>query len=251
MKRFLILLSLCIVLVYSTVSCGTLPTGTTAGTDDAVTDAEPAFDADAAYAEILSECYSLITEPTDSAESPENLLGIYEAAIALGTDAANTIGYVFRDVNGDSIPELLIGTFDKAAEAYTKNEIYAAYTYDGQKPVLLFSGWARNSYALTEDNTFFHHGSGGAAYSIYGEYMVSDGGEFQCIHAYFTYPKNEEMTEIGYYHNTSGIMDPAEAEEWSVTADEFWAAGDAIAAKTAKLSATLFSDYAESEASPA
>jgi hypothetical protein len=163
----------------------------------------------------------------------------------------DTIGYVFRDINADTIPELLIGSFDKTDDAYTKNEIYAAYTHNGKSPVLLFSGWARNSYALTDENTLYHHGSGGAAYSIFGEYRISEAGGFQCINAYFTYPKDDEMTEIGFYRNTSGIMDPAEAEEWAVSADEFWAAGDAIAAKTAKLSATPFSAYAESEASPA
>ena len=251
MKRLLISFSLCIVLVYSMVSCGTLPTGTRPETDDAVTDADPVFDADAAYTEILSECYSLITAPADSVESPEDLLGIYETATALGADAANTIGYVFRDVNGDSIPELLIGTFDKAAEAYTKNEIYAAYTYDGQKPVLLFSGWARNAYALTEDNTFYHHGSGGAAYAIFGEYAVSETGDFLCQNAYFTYPKEPDMTEIGFYRNTSGIMDPAQAEEWAVSADEFWAVDETLAAKTMALSAVPFSSYAASDANPA
>ena len=59
------------------------------------------------------------------------------------------------------------------------------------------------------------------------------------------------MTEIGFYRNTSGIMDPAEAEEWAVSADEFWAAGDVIAAKTAKLSAVPFSAYVKPSADPA
>ena len=115
----------------------------------------------------------------------------------------------------------------------------------------MFSGWARNSYALTDENTLYHHGSGGAAYSIFGEYRISEAGEFQCINAYFTYPKDDEMTEIGFYRNTSGIMDPAEAEEWAVSADEFWAAGDVIAAKTAKLSAVPFSAYVKPSADPA
>ena len=258
MKRFLILLFSCVVLLCSMDSCGVPPQNAEAQPSDNTIVSEPApqnpesvFDAEAAYADILSECSQFLSAPKDSTEYPDGLFGIYEAAMVIGAEAADTIGYVFRDINEDSIPELLIGTFDKDSRAYTKNEIYAAYTHDGQQPVLLFSGWARNSYALTEDNTFDHHGSGGAAYSIYGEYMVSDGGEFQCIHAYFTYPKNEEMTEIGYYHNTSGIMDPAEAEEWSVTADEFWAAGDAIAAKTAKLSATPFSAYTKADAASA
>lgn len=248
MKQFLTLFFLCIVVLNSAVSCGTLPTGTQPTTDHSEMPAKPAFDADAAYDAILSECYRLLTQSSDSEDYPGDLFGLSEAALMLGTEAVNTIGYVFRDVNGDAIPELLIGTFDKDAEAYTQNEIYAAYTHDGQNPIPLFSGWARNAYALTEDNTFYHHGSGGAAYSIYGEYAMSDSGEFQCLHAYFTYPKNEEMNEIGYYHNTSGISDPAQAEELSIDAEDFWAAGDALAAKTVKLTATLFSAYTASDA---
>ncbi len=257
MKHVLVLFSLCIVLLYCMVSCGTFPTGTSPVTDDAVTSesvTDPAahsFDADAAYAGILSECYRLLTAPAGNTENPDELFGIYEAAKVLGVKAADTIGYVFRDLNEDTIPELLIGTFDKDAEAYTKNEIYAAYTYDGQKPVLLFAGWARNAYALTEDNTFYHHGSGGAAYSIFGEYAVSETGDFLCTNAYFTYPKEPDMTEIGFYRNTSGIMDPAQAEEWAVSADEFWAVDEALAAKTMALSAVPFSAYTASDANPA
>ena len=258
MKHLLISFSLCIVLVCSTVSCGTIPPGTSPVTADAVTTAEsitdpavPSFDANAAYADILSECYQLLTAPAEYTEYPDALLGIYETAMVLGVKAADTIGYVFRDLNEDTIPELLIGAFDKSDDAYTKNEIYAAYTYDGQKPVLLFAGWARNAYALTEDNTFYHHGSGGAAYAIFGEYAVSETGDFLCQNAYFTYPKEPDMTEIGFYRNTSGIMDPAEAEEWAVTADEFWAVDEALAAKTMALSAVPFSAYAASDANPA
>ena len=60
-----------------------------------------------------------------------------------------------------------------------------------------------------------------------------------------------DMTEIGFYRNTSGIMDPAQAEEWAVTADEFWAVDEALAAKTMALSAVPFSAYAASDANPA
>ena len=258
MKKLLILLFLCTVSLTGMLSCGTIPTGTSPVTDDAVTTAEsvtdpaePSFDANAAYADILSECYQLLTAPAEYTEYPDALLGIYETAMVLGVKAADTIGYVFRDLNEDAIPELLIGAFEKSDDAYTKNEIYAAYTYDGQKPHLLFAGWARNAYALTEDNTFYHHGSGGAAYAIFGEYTLSDAGEFVCMNAYFTYPKEPDMTEIGFYRNTSGIMDPAQAEEWAVSADEFWAADEALAAKTMALSAVPFSAYAAPGANPA
>lgn len=251
MKKLLFLL-LCSISLTGMLSCGTIPTNddvTTAEPGSNIT--QPAFDAETAYAATLAECYALLTAPADYTEYPDELLGIYEAAMVLGVKAADTIGYVFRDLNEDAIPELLIGVFDKPDDAYTKNEIYAAYTYDGQNPHLLFAGWARNSYALTEDNTFFHHGSGGAAYSIFGEYAVSETGDFLCKNAYFTYPKEPDMTEIGFYRSTSGIMDPAQAEEWSATADEFWAVGDALAEKTAKLSAIPFSAYVKPSADPA
>ena len=251
MKKLLFLL-LCSISLTGMLSCGTIPTNddvTTAEPDSNIT--QSAFDADTAYAATLAECYALLTAPAEYTEYPDALLGIYETAMVLGVKAADTIGYVFRDLNEDAIPELLIGAFDKSDDAYTKNEIYAAYTYDGQKPVLLFAGWARNAYALTEDNTFYHHGSGGAAYAIFGEYTLSDAGEFVCMNAYFTYPKEPDMTEIGFYRNTSGIMDPAEAEEWAVTADEFWAVDEALAAKTMALSAVPFSAYAASDANPA
>lgn len=243
MKKLLFLL-LCSISLTGMLSCGTIPT------NDNVTTAEPgsnitqsAFDADTAYAATLAECYALLTAPADYTEYPDEMIGIYEAAMMLGADAVNTVGYVFRDVNADTIPELFIGTFDKSGDAHTKNEIYAAYTHDGTNPVLLFSGWARNSYALTEENTFYYYGSGGAANSVFGEYAISEAGEVVCKNVYFTAPIEPDMVEIGYYHSTTGNTDPAQAEVWSGTTDEFWAVENAIAAKTTVLTGTPFSAY--------
>ena len=231
MKKLLMLFT-CIFVLSAMASCASNPTGTTA-----------VFDPDTAYAAVLSECYEILSAPTDNAKYPDEMIGIYEAAMMFGSDAIHTIGYVFRDVNEDTIPELFIGVFDKSSGAHTKNEIYAAYTHDGSNPVLLFYGWARNSYALTEENTFYYYGSGGAANSIFGEYVLSEAGEVVCKNVYFTYPQEPDMTEIGYYHSTTATTDPSQAEEWTSTADEFWAVEKALAAKTTVLSGTPLSAY--------
>ena len=240
MKKTLILFT-CILALTAMASCASIPTGTTADNDTA--SPTNSFDPDTAYAAILTESFELLSASSDSAEYTDEMFGIFEAAMTFGADAANTVGYVFRDVNADTIPELLIGVFDKHSDAHTKNEIYAAYTHDGNNPVLLFSGWARNSYALTDENTFYYYGSGGAANSIFGEYALSETGQFVCKNVYFTNPKEPEMTEIGYYHSAAGTTDPMQAEEWTASADEFWAVETALAAKTTALTATPFSAY--------
>ena len=51
------------------------------------------------------------------------MAGIWDAALALEDEALNEIGYTFKDLNGDDIPELLIGSFNNADDAFVNNEI--------------------------------------------------------------------------------------------------------------------------------
>ena len=194
------------------------------------------------YYALLEGICELVEKQDDTAELQEGELGIYEAALAMGGEAINKMGFLMTDLNNDDVVELLVGVFDKDVSAYTKNEIYAAYTHDGEKPVLLFEGRNRNAYSLLDGGTFFYYGSSGAVYTMFGEYALSAEGELVCKDYYFTYEKDADFTEIGFYHNTDGAWDPKVSEELDVSEDEFWAYEDTFAQNTAEIRHTRLCD---------
>ena len=77
---------------------------------------------------------------------------------------------------------------------------------------------------------------------MFGEYVLSAEGKLESKDYYFTYEKDEDFTEIGFYHNTAGDWDPKVSEELDVSEDEFWAISDALARNTAEMRHTRLCD---------
>lgn len=194
------------------------------------------------YGDVLTNFYDIIAHPDGERIFKEGEFGVFEAAQAIGDDALNTIGYVFTDLNGDGTDELLVGVFDKAEGAHAKNELYAAYTHDGQQPVLLFEGRSRNAYSLMDGDSFYYYGSGGAMYSIFGEAVLNDEQTLEWVDYYFTYETDETMTEIGFFHNNSGEWDPHVSERLDTDADAFFVLQDGYAQRTVELDDTKFAE---------
>ena len=83
------------------------------------------------------------------------------------------IGYIYEDVNDDSIPELLIGEMDQEDYKF----VFCAYTItDGEVFRFLEGGGCRDHYEWMGDGRFFHYGSGGAMMTDYGEYRLNPEG---------------------------------------------------------------------------
>jgi len=194
------------------------------------------------YEDILADVYEFIVNIDNKVGADKGFQGVWDAAHALGENALDQIGFMFEDVNGDDVSELLIGAFDKNENAYTGNEIYALYTLKNDKPALVFEGWSRSSYALRQDGSFFYQGSGGAAYSIFGSYHISTEGELICDDFYFTYPKDEDPAVVEIFYNTEGIFDRNCSEKQDMSLDAFWELGEETAKGTAKLSGTPFAE---------
>ncbi|MBE6704435.1 MAG: hypothetical protein E7583_04155 [Ruminococcaceae bacterium] len=199
----------------------------------------------AEYEDILADTYEFIVNIEDKVGPDEGFYGIWDAAIALGDEALGKIAYLFKDINDDSVYELMIGVFDKADGAYTNNEVYALYTLKNGNPELLFEGWSRSMYSLKEDNSFFYHGSSGAAYSIFGTYHIDKNCEMVCDDYYFTYPDDNDPEIIEIYHNKTGSDYREESEKLDITLDDFWSLEEEVAKGTVKLSATAFADLDE------
>lgn len=201
---------------------------------------EPAFDGLTAYGDVLAGAWKIVTDPMGEHEPDEGEASILEAARVMGDEASEKVGYLFEDLNGDGVDELLIGCFGTAEHAYVNNEIYAAYTHNGEMPVLLFEGFSRSAYSVMEDGTFFYYGSAGAMYSIVGRYELTAEGEMACLDYYFTDFKGEDMSELGVFYNSNGVWDTVGSEETDLTADDLWAMQDDLAAQTAVLEGVPF-----------
>ncbi len=195
------------------------------------------------YSGILEEYYNLIQNPNVDVDYDEGKLGVVEMAQYLGNEAFGAIGYLFKDINEDDVPELLIGDARTGEEAYAKNNLYAVFTIKNNKPVYVLEGRSRSAYSLMDNGHFYYHGSNGAAYTIFGEYALSKNAELKSTDFYFSYPTDTDMLDVRFYHNTTGVYDPAAAEEMSLSDEAFWAIQDKIAANTVLLDFTPFSEF--------
>ena len=181
----------------------------------------PEFECEEAYRPILEDFRKVIS----ALEKPEffydGLNSVYEAAIEFEDAAEDTIGFVFRDINADGKEELFVGCFDTEGSNGVNNEIYAAFSDDGDSLTPLFEKQKRNTFALTDTGTFYFYGSDGSKFHIIAEYELTMDEGLVCKDFYFTYPKNQDKDEFGYYHNTSGLWDPACSQELDMTPDAF------------------------------
>ena len=209
------------------------------GNSDAET---PAFECEEAYRPALEEFRAVIESPESAENYYDGFNGVYEMAAALGEGAEKTIGYVFNDADGDGREELFIGCFDAENTSGVNNEIYAAFSHDGDSLTPLFEKQARNTFALTDTGTFYFYGSDGADFHIIAEYELAQGEGLVCKDFYFTYLKDAENNEFAYYHNTRGQWDPKCSEEVDMTAEDFEEIRKNLAERTVALDDVKFSE---------
>lgn len=193
---------------------------TTENTTEATTESAQ-IDYEAVYAPVLQHTFDVIVSEDDIDDIEEEDMGIYEIKMYDGIEAGlNNVGYAYRDLNDDDVPELIIGS--------KFGTILAIYGIENDKPVFLVAGRSRSTKNLMKDGKTIHtYGSSGAAYSIFGTMQVSkDGKSIEWQDCYFTYP--DDNNSVHYYHNTTGIWEPEEAEELNINNDDFFALDEAV-----------------------
>ena len=183
------------------------------------------LDYEVVYAPVKDEVLDLIINGYDYEKDyvyPSS--GIMESVMyRTKTDLLNNIGYVIEDINGDGIPELLIGEDmvgyydDITDESY----IYNGYTYKDGEIVCFLEGWARSSYRWMGNGNFFYTGSSSAMSSMFGQCCLNaDGTELEWVDFYYS----DEVGDgsIGFYHNTSGMVDASASERLDLSDEDFW-----------------------------
>jgi len=218
----------------------------TAETETGSAEAEDTVDYEALYKPVLDEFFRLASGEYDENNIPEGGTALLEGN---GWNKNNAMlwdsGYMIRDLSGDGVPELLIGS--TAGEEYdvaAGSMIYALFTAADGQVKLTLEGAYRNAYCILEDGSIFNQGSGGAIYSIFGLYdLTADGTALTCRDYWFTHEKDGNFEDIRCWHNTTGEIDPAISEELSITLDEFFAKEEELAKQRKVLDLITFAEY--------
>ena len=166
---------LSIIMVFSLAACGTsspaapespapaaketapAPEETQPEPEQPVPDPEETPTVEQAYAVVIGEYYTALEQRWNGAELMEDGLN-YMAADCYGDAPLENLGYAIADIDGDGVPELLIGTI-KADEFYDKM-IFSLYTLDENGVnKLVFDGTERNRYYYAGENRFANLGS--------------------------------------------------------------------------------------------
>lgn len=177
----------------------------------------PEVDAIDAYAPLLEHFYMLVSDPYGEDDNSDGGMGVQENARAMEDSALEGIGYTIKDLSGDGIPELAVGTLPEYG-----GQINAVYTLVDGKPQFVFEGWYRNSYSYLGEGRFFYYGSGGVAETGQGVVSLTrDATVLEVESFYFTQPGSDG--KIYVYYNETGSWDPAQSEKSEMDLDDFLA----------------------------
>ena len=119
----------------------------------------------AAYDALLAEISGLRRSGASEAQTDfsHDLLSV--------NDYYQTPGWLLRDLDGDGIPELLLG----ADWGDGHSVIFNIYRLDGAKAVRVVDGWNRSRWYLCADGSLANEGSDGASEGTYSYYRYENG----------------------------------------------------------------------------
>ena len=214
---------------------------TTDGNVSEISDDDAVSDYFAIYTPILTEISGVLLNGYDEdCEYEYFSTGLMEKLMYEGADTVRkSLGYVLMDINGDNVPELLIG--ENISDGMNDGEcayIYSGYTYFEGYLISFIDGYARSSYQWMGDDSFYHFGSNGAMSSMFGTcHLSANGKNLEWDDFYFS-DENNGITS--YYHNNTGECDVEQSTWLNIEAEDFWKIMDTYTLKT--LPFTIFLD---------
>ena len=119
----------------------------------------------AAYDALLAEISGLRRSGASEAQTD------FSHDLLSANDYYQTPGWLLRDLDGDGIPELLLG----ADWGDGHSVIFNIYRLDGAKAVRVVDGWNRNRWYLCTDGSLANEGSSSAFESSYSYYRYENG----------------------------------------------------------------------------
>ncbi len=131
-----------------------------------------------AYEEIIRKYKEKMLAPRDESWYEEDLLNVL---VLRYYEELSEVGYAYKDLNNDQIPELLIGL--TAKEFADDGNFFDLYTMDQGKAVKITESWERSVNYLCESNLIHNSGSGGAMLSGASWYQVNAAGQLELVEA--------------------------------------------------------------------
>ena len=119
----------------------------------------------AAYDALLAEISDLRRSGASEAQTD------FSHDLLSANDYYQTPGWLLRDLDGDGIPELLLG----ADWGDGHSVIFNIYRLDGARAVRMINGWNRSRWYLCTDGSLAHEGSDGASEGTYSYYRYENG----------------------------------------------------------------------------
>ena len=153
----------------------------------------------AAYDALLAEISGLRRSGASEAQTD------FSHDLLSANDYYQTPGWLLRDLDGDGIPELLLG----ADWGDGHSVIFNIYRLDGAKAVRVVDGWNRSRWYLCTDGSLANEGSSSAFESSYSYYRYTS-GELQ------------HLETLLYLDGGSG----GSPWRYSVTTDQYVSSGD-------------------------
>ena len=188
-----------------------------------IADTEPTVDYEKLYEPVFSELDELFQNGYDYDKEYHYVpMGVIENIMYNDPDLVQKgIGYIFLDINGDDISELLIG--ENVTDGMTNVKyaiLYGGYSLIDDQPFCFLDGYARSSYQWMGNGKFFYFGSNSAFSSMYGVCSLDPNGQDLLWDDF--YFSEERDGESVYFHNTTGIVDMEQSEELDVDGQDFW-----------------------------
>ena len=142
----------------------------------------------------------------------------FSSDLLTANDYYQTPGWLLRDLDGDGIPELLLGANWDEGHAV----IFNIYRYGGTRAVRVVNGWNRNRWYLCTDGSLANEGSSSAFESSYSYYRYTS-GELQ------------HLETLMYLDDGSG----GSPWRYSVTTDQYVNSGDFHSVTEAEATAVM------------
>jgi hypothetical protein len=124
-----------------------------------------------------------------------------------GNKAGNFVntGFAFRDINGDDVPELIIGTIENK-DTNTGSNLGVVYSYGKKYQSLdeVLESWDRNRYTLLENKNIVNEASNGALNFSLDHFKLDSDMKVKHISFVFAVP-NDTNDGVDYYSNVDGI----------------------------------------------
>lgn len=166
----------------------------------------------AAYDALLAEISDLRRSGASEAQTD------FSHDLLSANDYYQTPGWLLRDLDGDGIPELLLG----ADWGDGHSVIFNIYRLDGAKAVRVVDGWNRSRWYLCTDGSLANEGSSSAFESSYSYYRYTS-GELQ------------HLETLLYLDGGSG----GSPWRYSATADHYVSSGDFHSVTEAEATAVM------------